>query len=165
MANELKMAMVNAILTLKERGWSQRRIARELGINRETVARYVRLWQGGSKPATNPHTGSEASNTVTDSCELPPDARGDPPANRSGPASRCEPYRQLIEEKLKLELSGKRIWQDLRYEHGFDGSYYSVRRFIARLGTTSPLPFRRMECDPGQESSGGLRHRGVSGHC
>lgn len=152
MANELKMAMVNAILTLKERGWSQRRIARELGINRETVARYLNLWQNGSKPATNPHTGSEASNAVTDSCELPLDTRGDPPANRSGPASRCEPYRQLIEEKLKAKLSGKRIWQDLRYEHGFDGSYYSVRRFIARLGTDSPLPFRRMECAPGDEA-------------
>jgi len=58
MANQLKMAMVNAILTLKQRGWSQRRIARELGINRETVARYKLkksgfqgglLWQINSK--------------------------------------------------------------------------------------------------------------------
>jgi len=43
MANQLKMAMVNAILTLKQRGWSGRRIARELGIDRETVARYINL--------------------------------------------------------------------------------------------------------------------------
>jgi transcriptional regulator len=32
MANQLKMAMVNAILTPKQRGWSQRHIARELGM-------------------------------------------------------------------------------------------------------------------------------------
>ena len=32
MANYLKMANVSAILTLKEHGWSQRRIARELGV-------------------------------------------------------------------------------------------------------------------------------------
>ena len=61
MANQLKMAMVNAILTLKQRGWSHRRIARELGINRETVARYVNFWQVDSKPATNAPTGSEDS--------------------------------------------------------------------------------------------------------
>ncbi len=59
MANQLKMAMVNAILTLKQRGWSHRRIARELGINRETVTRYVNLWQTAPKPATNAPTGSD----------------------------------------------------------------------------------------------------------
>ena len=61
MANQLKMAMVNAILTLKQRGWSQRRIARELGIDRETVARYVHLGPADSKPATHAPTGSEDS--------------------------------------------------------------------------------------------------------
>ena len=40
MANQLKMATVNAIRTLRERGWSQRRIARTLGVHRETVGRY-----------------------------------------------------------------------------------------------------------------------------
>jgi transposase len=61
MANQLKMAMVNAILTLKQRGWSQRRIARELGIDRETVARYVNLRGSGPKPATNAPTGLDSS--------------------------------------------------------------------------------------------------------
>ena len=36
------MATVQTILTLRERGWSNRRIGRELGIRRETVGRYVR---------------------------------------------------------------------------------------------------------------------------
>ncbi|MCC7292343.1 MAG: IS21 family transposase [Phycisphaerales bacterium] len=42
MANRLKMATVHSILSLKGLGWSDRRIARELGVNRETVGRYVR---------------------------------------------------------------------------------------------------------------------------
>ena len=58
MANQLTMALVNAIWTLKQRGWSQRRIARGLGINRETVAWYVQLHQVDLKPATNAPTGS-----------------------------------------------------------------------------------------------------------
>src|SRR5262245_45402269 len=36
------MDIRQSILTLTEGGWSQRRIARELGINRETVAKYRR---------------------------------------------------------------------------------------------------------------------------
>ena len=41
MANLLNVAMVNSILTLAKRGWSQRRIARELGVSRTTVRRHL----------------------------------------------------------------------------------------------------------------------------
>lgn len=41
MSNQLKGAMIETILSLYHRGWSQRRIARELGIDRETVTRYL----------------------------------------------------------------------------------------------------------------------------
>src|SRR5208282_3254541 len=52
MANLLKMAIVETILTLRRRGWSQRRIARELDLNRETVARHLRQAQSAtSTPA------------------------------------------------------------------------------------------------------------------
>jgi transposase len=57
MANNLKMDKVFSILALNKLGWSDRQIARELGIHRETVARQVKL----SKPATNPPTGSGMS--------------------------------------------------------------------------------------------------------
>ena len=43
MANVLKVAVVHAIIGLLDQGWSYRRIARELGVHRETVARYDRL--------------------------------------------------------------------------------------------------------------------------
>ena len=76
MANLLKVAEVHSIVTLRQRGWSLRRIARELGIHRDTVARHVRLAQakeagqnqpnppagsGPSKPANAP-LGSEGPN-------------------------------------------------------------------------------------------------------
>ena len=148
MANQLKMAMVNAIGMLKERGWSQRRIARELGIDRETVARYVHLHNTESNPATNAPTGSELSNPATNA----PIGSVDPDTARPGPESQCEPYREIVEDKLEDGLSGQRIYQDLRDEYGYYGSYYSVRRFIKRLREDKPIPFRRMECLPGQES-------------
>ena len=51
MANLLKMAIRETIRTLHQRGWSQRRIADELGINRETVARHLRHPEQSDLPA------------------------------------------------------------------------------------------------------------------
>ena len=52
MANILKMAKIHAIIGLLENKWTYRRIARELGVDRETVARYDRLRRSReSKPA------------------------------------------------------------------------------------------------------------------
>jgi transposase len=138
MANQLKMAMIHAIITLLERGWSYRRIARELGIHRETVARHDRLRrERAAKPAiSTPGSGA---------AEL---AHGPP----SGRQSHCEPYAELIKLKLNAGLSAQRIFQDLCTEVGFAGSYSSVRRFVRPLRTTIPLPFRRMECRPGEEA-------------
>jgi len=43
MSNVLEVSLQTTIYSLAQRGWSQRRIAKELGINRETVGRYLRL--------------------------------------------------------------------------------------------------------------------------
>lgn len=152
MANILKVAMVHAIIGLLERGWSYRRISRELGVHRETVARYDRLRQTVvSKPA-NPTPGSDSDNH-SKPANVTPGSGGLPLPDRwSGPPSRCQPYEAVIKSKLDQGLSAQRIWQDLVSEHGLDGSYSSVKRFVRRLGASTPLPFRRMECEPGQEA-------------
>ena len=43
MANVLKVQLQETIRNLAERGWSRRRIARELAIDRKTIRRYLRL--------------------------------------------------------------------------------------------------------------------------
>jgi hypothetical protein len=55
---------------------------------------------------------------------------------------------------LDQGLSARRIWQDLAADHapGDIPSYYSVRRYVRRLGLATPAPFRRMECMPGAEA-------------
>jgi len=133
----------------------------------------------GSKPATHPPApgGSSAENGHADSwgaaadskpaippagaegeiTSLPPlDAEAvatssTPPAKRGRP-SECEPFESLILEKLQQELSAQRIYQDLTVEHGFTGSYDSVKRFVRQLGRSRPLPMRRMECAAGEEA-------------
>jgi transposase len=139
---QLKVNQQQSIVALHEQGWSARRIARELGLDRGTVRKHV---AGISKPAT-PHTGSDdadpskpATNPHTGSI------------SSGGPASLCEPWREQIEQALEKGLSIQRIYQDLVTERQFAGSYYAVRRFVLRRVGSQELPFRRMECAPGQE--------------
>jgi transposase len=83
MANQLKVANVLSIQALHAQGWSQRRIARELGIHRDTVARHLaEAAQSGtsaeapedSKPAKAP-TGSAGDNDGSKPAKAPPGSR------------------------------------------------------------------------------------------
>jgi transposase len=154
MANRLKMARIHAIIGLLEQNWSYRRISRELGVDRETVARYDRLRRNRSNAAiSTPGSGqSEVSKPAIPTAgsllgDLVFPVSGHPP----GRGSKCEPFRETIQKKLDQGLSAQRMWQDLVSDHAFTGSYSSVKRFVRRLGANTPLPFRRMECEPGQE--------------
>ena len=40
--NQLKVSIQQSIIALADHGWSQRRIARELQLDRSTVAKYLR---------------------------------------------------------------------------------------------------------------------------
>jgi|SRR5271166_41335 transposase len=146
MANHLKMALVETIVSLHGRGWSQRRIASELSIDRETVARHLKSAAAESKPATAP-TGSPEVIAESKPATAPTGSVEGP----SRQASLCEPWRATITSMLEQGLSAQRIFQDLTSDHGFHGSYYSVRRFIRKLEARTELPFRRLECGPGEE--------------
>ncbi len=138
MANQLGMTEQQAIIALAGRGWSFRRIGRKLGVHRETVARYVNLARGEPPtPASSQDSNPKPAISITGS------------ARRN---SQCEPYRAVIIKYLERGLSAQRIWQDLQREHEFVDGYQSVQRFVRRLRSTTSLPFRRMECEPGEEA-------------
>src|SRR6185369_10296533 len=110
--NQLKMDIQTTISTLSGGGWSQRRIAHELGIDRETVARYRRLARqaetpkpaippAGSEPVEGPNPaivppGSEAPTAPS----LPPaESRNpaiSPTGSKPGRVSHCEPFETFI---------------------------------------------------------------------
>ena len=150
MSNRLKMPKIQSILALRKHGWSFTRIAKELNLDRETVARYVRQH---SKPAEAPPGSEEPkpAGAPTGSTDSKP--AGAPPGSAAAQSgqSDCEPQRPVIIQKLEQGLTAKRIHQDL-VEGGFQGSYWSVMRFVRRLKRTSELPFRRMECEAGEEA-------------
>ena len=151
MANRLTMAKISAIRTLHKSGHSNRKIAELLGVHRETVGKYVRPGDSENRPNAPP--GSDRS----EAAGLPPPGTSESgmstlPAVSTGPGSDCEPFREQIVAKLESGLSATRIHQDLSEEPGFSASYYSVRRFVAKLKEKTPLPVRRLETPPGEEA-------------
>lgn len=151
MANLKSMAVRASILTLSALKWTKSRIARELGIHRETVARCIRLAAAssaeaelaGSKPSIPP-PGSEGAKPSI------------PPAGFLGPEpgrrSQCEPLRAVIEAKVDAGLTAQRIYQDLRTDHAFEGGYDAVKRFVRQLKAADPERIQRVECLPGEEA-------------
>lgn len=148
--NVLTVNEQQSIRTLAERGWSRRRIARELGIHRETVSRLLGPAKGpvvdglatddDSKPAIPP-TGSADSKPAI------------PPAGSvAGRRSACEPFRSLLQQGVDRGLSAQRLYQDLVAGHGFTGKYDAVKRFVRGLRGGEELPFRRLETAPGEEA-------------
>ena len=139
--NELNVSLQHSILTLAEHGWSHRRIARELDINRETVGKYLGLAR--SKPAIST-PGSESNPGAKPAISTP--------GSTVGRQSLCQPWLPQIEAAVSAGLSAQRIYQDLVGEHGFSGSYQAVKRFVRHLRGIQPVPFARMEVEPGAEA-------------
>ncbi len=151
MANILKVHQQEAIRQLARQGWGIRRISRELRLSRVTVRRYLRGWRrieepsdrpGDSQidPLSTPGSGSEA--VETDPLSTP---------GKSGRNSLCTAHRDLIAGKLEDGLSAQRIFQDLRAQTDFCGSYQAVKRFVRKLRQIDPKLVQRVEVAPGEE--------------
>lgn len=133
MGNYLKMADKQRIQALLELGWSYRRIQRETGVDRETVARY--------DPRRN-------SNAAKVSIGLGSKTAG----VSTGQSSACEPYREIIEAAVAKGLTAQRIWQDLREDYHFGHQYASVKRFVREIKRRRPEVAAVMEHPPGEEA-------------
>jgi transposase len=162
MANQLNMAIRDTIVHLSAQGWSARRIALQLGIHRDTVARHLRQVKLGQaltgaadvklgQALTGAHE-PKLGQALTGSAAVAPAVETAPPPATPPQPSLCEPFRALIQAKLELGLTAQRIHQDLVAEHHFTGKYHSVRRFVKHLSASQTLPFRRVECGPGEEA-------------
>lgn len=129
-------------MALGRLGWSLRRIQGETGVRRETASAYLKAagialrppgrWGHSPKPAIEVSTDSGAA-AANPAIEVSTDSSTATEATRSPQASACEPYREFVEQSLRVGRNAKAIWQDLVDDHGFDGGYASVRRFVCKL--------------------------------
>lgn len=105
-----------------------------------------------AKPAISPAGSSVENGSLAGAVEGVDVTTAGKEAAACGRRSECGPFQAFILAKLEQGLSAQRIYQDLVEEHGFAGSYDSVKRFVRRLGHSHPLPMRRMECAAGEEA-------------
>jgi len=162
MANKLTVQEYEAIKNLTALGWGIRRIARELRVSRNTVRNYVRtfeppdpgsvaeeilksiLWIPGSGVQTDPLStaGSGGEKIQTDPLST---------AGKTGRNSLCIVHAELILKKVEEGLTAQRIYQDLRLEQAFAGSYQSVKRYVHKVRQADPKLVQRIEVQPGEE--------------
>jgi hypothetical protein len=159
--NQLKVELKQAMAVLAGKGWSKRRVARELGMDRGSVRRYwptstskpaISTSGSDDDPSPKPPTISTAGVSEVEPSKPAISIAGSFNALKPGRPSRCAEFKEQIQKGCDNGLSAQRIYQDLVLEQQFKGSYQSVKRFVRVLESGSPLPFRRMECAAGDEA-------------
>ena len=158
MANKLTVQEHDTISYLKGKGWAIREIARVLKISRNTVRNHVRALPAAGPGAvadeiikaampsfsgpgvqTDPLStaGSGPGQNQTDSLAT---------AGKNGRSSRCMIHAAVILAKVEANLTAQRIYQDLKLEASFAGSYSSVKRYVHQLRKTVRVVFIRRNC-------------------
>jgi transposase len=122
-------------------GESERRISRDMRISRPTVHKYHKLanQQGYlEKDAVIPD--DETLRKVLGPGPKPPKI-----------ASSLEPYGEVVKTLRKQEVEMVAIWQRLRDNYGYTGSYSAVRRYVTHLEPEPGETYSRVHTPAGEE--------------
>ncbi|MGH2798498.1 MAG: IS21 family transposase [Thermoleophilaceae bacterium] len=136
------MTDIREILRRVQLGERARRIARDLGVSRNTVAHYQR-WAAQRGLLTGP---LPEPTTLAAMLAAPSGPR---PAQEQ---SLVEPYGEQVLAWHAQGVEGQAIWQLLAEQHGFGGSYSSIKRFLRRVAPPTPRATLRLEVAPGEEA-------------
>ncbi|MBI2557628.1 MAG: hypothetical protein HYW13_09555, partial [Planctomycetes bacterium] len=133
---------VREVLRQLRMGEKNRAIAKRVHSCRKTIAKY-RQWatDEGLLEGELPDTGV-LDNLLKESDKF----------ISSRNKSKVEPYRKIVEEMYKQDFSRQVIYDRLKENHGFDGSYTGVKRFISRLEKANPEVYIRIEVSPGAQA-------------
>jgi len=137
------MNYIHDILYRLRCGESERQIARDLGISRPTVHKY--------KIMAEKEGFLEREKVLPNKGQLA-DVLGPAPQPPKAPST-LEPYQDVVESLLDQGVEMTAMWQRLRDNYGYTGSYSSVRRFVHRLNPTdmSEEAGIRVHTEPGEE--------------
>jgi transposase len=120
---------------------SERSISRDLGISRPTVHKYK--------------LKAILDGFLDDQKELPEreeiaKSLGPTPQPPKAPST-VEGYREAVQKYLKQGLEMTAIFQRLRDDYGYQGSYSSVRRFVHHVRPEEKEAYVRVHSEPGEE--------------
>ena len=156
MGNVLKMQKQQQIQALTMLGWSNRSISNEIGVDRETVAKYRQQFQSPPKVPTDSETSDSQnpSEVPTDSDgQNPPNVPAEPlPSLPPTNSAQIRPFIEDVRKKYLQRLTAQRIYQDLVEEHGYKGGYDSVKRYVRKLHKRHRRYRERLPHLPGREA-------------
>lgn len=139
----LSVVNVREIIRHLREAESGRNISKALGINERTVSKYRELAEKhGLLKGELPDMRAVDALLKEKSLIVP----------KPNQISKAAPFHQTIEKLLVENCSAQVIFDRLRNNHGFDGSYDSVKRYVRGIKRKNPEAFIRMEVDPGQEA-------------
>ena len=149
---------IREIIYQARQGESIHSISHGLCLARNTVRKYLRLAESeGFLDSTRPLPDIQTLGRIL----------GPPPAPRHM-RSTVEPYAERVEALVRDGVEMQTIWQRLRDDYGYTGSYSSVRRYVQRVYPKEPEVVCRVETEPGEEvqvdfGSAGLQWDAKSG--
>lgn len=114
--------MYTTIKTLFDKGYNKTQIAQMLEIDRGTVRNVLKKIEKGEE------------------------------IKRKEVGSILDPYKEIIQIKANQELSAMRIFQDLSQEHGYTGSYDTVKKYVKKHKESSRKVYMVNTCLPGEEA-------------
>jgi transposase len=138
---QLHMNRLRDLINRLRSGESERRIARDMGLSRTTVRKY--------RERAEPHGYLRPDQPLPDDATLRT-AFGPGPRPRPA-ASTVEPYQEVVQRLVDQGVEMTAIFQRLRDNHGYTGSYSAVRRYVHRVNPHLPDAVVRVHTAPGEE--------------
>jgi transposase len=137
----LHMNHLRDLIRRLKAGESERRIAQDMGLSRPTIHKYHEL---AKREGYLEEAGVEP-NDETLQKELGPGPK--PPKNVSSLAE----YGEVVKTLRKQEVEMVAIWQRLKEDYGYTGSYSAVRRYVAHLEPEPVEAYVRVHTPAGEE--------------
>lgn len=138
----LDLDLIRDIVYRLRNNQTERAIARDLRLARETVRRY--------------HAIARQNGLLDDRTPLPDGDLLEQIVGPSGvhysPASTVEPHRAEVKAMVDKKVETLTIHRRLVQQHGYTGSYSSVRRFVAHLQPAETHAVARIETAAGQQA-------------
>src|SRR5579884_4117891 len=133
---QLHMNDIRDIYERVRRGQSDRAIAGDLHLSRVTVRKYREAL-------------ADAEGETVDDLLRELTNRDSRPAQT---VSSVEPYQTVVADLLERGVETMTIYDRLRADHSYSGSYSSVRRFVNKLRPATPDVTVRVHTGPGEEA-------------
>jgi transposase len=143
---------IRELIRRMQLGETDRQIARDLQVSRKTVSKY-RAWAQQHDVLTAP---------LPDPAVLQAQLKTTLPVNAPPTTpSKVAPFHDQVVALRQRGVECQAIYDILREQHAFAGSYGSVYRFVRHLEPRTPEAFVRVETEPGAEAQVDFGYAGL----